>query len=517
MAAVSKKRSKRAEDLLEGLLIDKSIIEDTGKELGVGAYGRVVELKMNRVKCAGKKLYREAFQGAVQSDKILERFADECIRLSALRHPNIVQFLGLVIEDECSTIMVTELLPFSLSKCLSLYPAIPLHLKNTILLDIALGLVYLHSKGIIHRDLSSNNVLLTSALQAKIADFGIAKVLTSCHDFAMTMLQGTADFTPPEATMANADGLVVYDYKADIFSFGHVILHTSVQQLVPLLPKMRVESTVPHQTVFVVSEIDRRKDLLDRMGDKHYLRDLACRCLKDNPADRPSSIQVVDILEEFCNQMNPKRTNMIELIRKISELEAEIEKSAFHDDGNLTVRASQMTPSSSSAMPIQAAKAESSPKLVHIPSLHNAQEIPSTGDTEESKDASENHVHIYSTVNKHKGNKQRSVNDTKAIDGTCTPTAFPITDGEKKTKPLPLPPVKATSKQRQTNDAAEMNPPSKPPRSSEDSPEGNALQKDRGGTFPSGRKLQTAGASKYNTVHPVPKPRRANLSLREKI
>lgn len=323
MATVTKrkeKKKKRIDELLKSLCIDKSKVEETGVELGMGSYGRVVELKVNGAKCAGKKLYREAFQSS-QSSKILEQFADECIRLSTLRHPNIVQFLGLVIENESSTIMITEILQFSLSKCLSLYPDIPLHLKNTILLDVALGLVHLHSKGIIHRDLSSNNVLLTSALQAKIADFGIAKVLTSCQDFSMTMLHGTADFMPPEATIANAEGRVVYDYKMDIFSFGHMVLHIAVQRLVSLLPKVRI---APDGAALFASEISRRKELFDLMGERHHLRELACLCLRDDPSERLTAVQIVDIMEGFCTEMKPTFSNTLELIKRISTLESEM-------------------------------------------------------------------------------------------------------------------------------------------------------------------------------------------------
>ena len=538
MAAVSKKserKSRRAEELLESLLIDKSSVEYTGRELGVGSYGRVVEMRMNRVKCAGKKLYREAFQ-STQSDKILERFADECIRLSALRHPNIVQFLGLVIEDESSTIMVTELLPFSLSKCLSQYPAIPIHLKNSMLLDIALGLVYLHAKGIIHRDLSSNNVLLTSSLQAKIADFGIAKVLTSCQDFTMTMLQGTADFMPPEATMANAEGQVMYDYKADIFSLGHVMLHITVQQLVPLPPKMRADCTIHNQTVFVVSEIERRKELIDRMGEKHHLRELACLCLKDNPTERPTPVQVVDILEEFCHQMNAKRANMIELVSRVAELEAEVARKAIQDGvissqcpaqialvSNAAVIPFQSTKIGSCttsvipALPLQAidSKVSQVPAIsCGVDKLQSPVESTSNG---VDIDKTGNEMHTYSRVTKHQRNKPRDINDTKEED--LSNLYVPLsTVGEKKVKPLPLPPTKA--KQPQTKDASGTSSPvPKPPQkaTAEASPI-VSLQKGGGSLYrqsASGRRQQDAGVSRFNTVHPVPKPRRCNRSLKE--
>ena len=569
MAAVAKrkeKKNKRAEELLESLLIDKSIIEETGRELGVGSYGRVVELKMNRVKCAGKKLYSESLKSVRQSNVILERFADECIRLSSLRHPNIVQFLGLVIEDD-STTMITELLPFSLLKCLSLYPSIPLHLKNTMLLDISLGLVYLHSRGIVHRDLSSSNVLLTCALQAKIADFGIAHVLTSCKDFSTTALEGATDFMPPEATMTNEKDRVVCDFKADIFSLGHVILHTVVQQLFPLPPMIKV--TAPNRTVFGVSEIDRRKELFDRMGEKHHLRDLACLCLRDNPTERPSSIQVVDVLEEFCKEMNFDRPNTLELMRRIAELEAPAASDrADRRSGNgLHVLAAEPA-----VAQIQTLNADPYPKLmpasfpprdgktgrdtqgpealkaVHMSSSpanfgtgSGLRRVSIKGSVDEATSELE---HVYVNAVKWMSSKPHSRGQASVVSSSgpiyatvgglhhryaksgiakayqtgdetkaSATAAFVNASVGQRVKRPPLPPVKGIPKHPLIQDGAEANSFCKPQRrvGADDTPTNN-IQK---GPVPlhqnaSARKPQEAVAPEFRGMHPVPKPRSRN-------
>ena len=106
---------------------------------------------------------------------------------------------------------------------------LPLSLKVSILTDVAKGLVYLHnhSPQIIHRDLTSRNVLLTLDMQAKITDLGNALIIDS-DTVAQTMTQtpGTAVYMPPEATQYQAK----YDSSIDMFSYGHLALYTAIQQ-----------------------------------------------------------------------------------------------------------------------------------------------------------------------------------------------------------------------------------------------------------------------------------------------
>ena len=106
---------------------------------------------------------------------------------------------------------------------------LPLSLKISILTDVAKGLVYLHnhSPQIIHRDLTSRNVLLTLDMQAKITDLGNALIIDS-DTVAQTMTQtpGTAVYMPPEATQYQAK----YDSSIDMFSYGHLALYTAIQQ-----------------------------------------------------------------------------------------------------------------------------------------------------------------------------------------------------------------------------------------------------------------------------------------------
>ena len=98
-------------------------------------------------------------------------------------------------------------------------------IKLPILLDVSLGLRYLHSSKIVHRDLSSNNILLTTLLRAKISDLGVAKVVRTDSKKSLTKIPGTADFMPPEAQLDTP----IYNILLDVFSYGGVVLHTATQ------------------------------------------------------------------------------------------------------------------------------------------------------------------------------------------------------------------------------------------------------------------------------------------------
>ena len=175
---------------------------ETGLEFGRGSYAVVVEVDYKGLRCAGKKIHRILYEGQV--DNVVRRFEEECRLLSQLRHPHIVQFLGIYFEaDNNVPVLVMEFLPTSFTQCLDRYGIMPEEINYSILQDVALGLRYLHDRHdpIIHRDLSANNVLLTADMRAKISDLGVAKILESnpTRMFTMTKTPGTQCYMPPEA------------------------------------------------------------------------------------------------------------------------------------------------------------------------------------------------------------------------------------------------------------------------------------------------------------------------------
>ena len=162
---------------------------------------------------------------------MVHKYLQECQLMSSLRHPNITQFLGLCFFPGTQLpLLVMERLETSLDDLLEHIPNLLLSLKRSVLEDVASGLVYLHNRPspVIHRDLTSKNVLLTSSLVAKITDMGNSRIVDlRGGQMARTLskLPGTLVYMPPEAL----DDTHCYGPSLDVFSYGHLALFTLTQ------------------------------------------------------------------------------------------------------------------------------------------------------------------------------------------------------------------------------------------------------------------------------------------------
>ncbi len=131
--------------------------------------------------CAGKKLHENLIASENEGvGEVVRKYLQECQLMSSLRHPNIIQFLGLCfLPGTRLPLLVMERLETSLDDLLEHMPNLPLSLKRSVLEDVASGLLYLHSMQppVIHRDLTSMNILLTPSLEAKITDMGNSRIV----------------------------------------------------------------------------------------------------------------------------------------------------------------------------------------------------------------------------------------------------------------------------------------------------------------------------------------------------
>ena len=220
-------------------------------------------------------------------------------RMSKLCHQNLVQFLGVHYKpDSDLPILVMELLPMSLSNYLESEEMIPNHIKNSILYDVSEGLQYLHTQSppIIHRDLTANNVLLTSEKRAKIADFGVSryfKVESGKDYMKLTTCPGTILYMPPESLTSKCKATHERFNKLDIFSFGVLILHVYTREW-PQPTAAFGENNKPK------TEVERRQHLLDKV-DSVILKNLAVQCLNNQPQSRPHILEIRQEIDQLVS------------------------------------------------------------------------------------------------------------------------------------------------------------------------------------------------------------------------
>ena len=284
----------------------KTIILFKDQTLGIGSYGAVCKAKCDDLLCAAKIIHPTLFnptalhQIAPHREHRLpfRRFQLECEFLSTVRHPNIVQYLGTHQDpDNGLPVLLMELMDNSLTHFLESSPQpIPYHIQVNICHDITLALSFLHSNGIIHRDLSSNNVLLIGNVRAKVTDFGMARLgdqNPQATQLTFTMCPGAAVYMPPEAVEDKS----AYTEKIDCFSFGVIAVQIITRQFPK--PKDRQvtlnDSRYPQGAVkLCVPEIERRQNHISTIDPNHPLKQVFLDCLKDRDVERPSSQQLCE-------------------------------------------------------------------------------------------------------------------------------------------------------------------------------------------------------------------------------
>ena len=281
----------------------KGVTSLNRKELGRGAYGKVYAVKYCETICAAKEIHSILIEDVGEAERRLtiQSFLKECRQCSMLRHPNVIQFLGVYYPtgvDGANTIrlpvMVMEMMADSLTSFVDKHEKIPVHIKYSIVHDVSLGLCYLHNHDppIVHRNLSPNNVLLTAHHVAKISDLGVAKVIKADSRKTMTKAPGTVDFMPLEALASNP----VYGPPMDIFSFAGIILHTFNQQWPRPVDSIQFDPKTRRRVA--LSEVERRQQYLDKMiGKAELLRPLVEECLYDDPAVRPTIATVCERIQ----------------------------------------------------------------------------------------------------------------------------------------------------------------------------------------------------------------------------
>ena len=298
-------------------------VEWTGNTIDSGAYGSVEEVRIPGALCAAKKIHDFLFKqdpkwlAKKTADENIQRFVEECKIMGRLRHPNIVQFLGLWFSNDKNSnlpALVMEKMLMSLHNLLepdekslettNLY--IPLGLKCSILQDIARGIAFLHNQSppIVHRDLSARNVLLNSSMVAKIADMGMARIILPDQNNALlTKAPGAQVYMPPEAL--DLEEASKYDISIDVFSLGVLAIFVLSQEFPCKLKPHNYRD--PTGGLVARSELQRRenytKKIYSKLPKTHPLVQMMELCLENDLNARPCIDRVLGLLEQAVSEM----------------------------------------------------------------------------------------------------------------------------------------------------------------------------------------------------------------------
>jgi len=248
-------------------------------ELGGGNFGQVFRGTYYGTEVAIKQLLDV-------DDKDMHKYIErEMATLRDMRHPNVVQFMGLS-RNHTDVYIITEYISGGdLRKILKdETKEMPWILRAKIATDVAYAMTFLHSKGLIHRDLKSNNLLVGDNWKVKVCDFGFSRRVNKGE---LMTLCGTDEWMAPEVMCGDK-----YDEKADVFSFGIVMTELVTRKKPPLRKPgngFRFEADAFRQS----APPDCPAELIE----------LACVCSEQLPENRPHFKDVLPKLKSLVSAL----------------------------------------------------------------------------------------------------------------------------------------------------------------------------------------------------------------------
>jgi len=259
------------------------------RTISKGASGEVWICEFNGQKVAAKRLLQTKDQKAEH----VQAFAQEIELSASLVHPHIVEFIGVAWNSLNNLVMVLEFFPMG---NLQSY----LH-KNADLLSwardkihvaigVAQALEYLHARSppLIHRDLKSNNILLTDKLEPKLIDFGVSR---DTVDLTMTAGVGTPYWTAPEILEGKR-----YTEQADVYSFGVVLTELDTCKI-PYSDAATEGGGLPKPFQILQDVMSGRLRPTFSEDCPPRIQRVGLACLSINPSDRPTANELVQELQ----------------------------------------------------------------------------------------------------------------------------------------------------------------------------------------------------------------------------
>ncbi|CAO2817081.1 unnamed protein product [Amaranthus hypochondriacus] len=268
-------------------------------EIGVGGYGKVYKGKLESGELVAiKRAQQGSLQGALE-------FKTEIELLSRVHHKNVVNLIGFCYDKGEQMLIYEYVANGSLRAALSGKSGVRLNWirRLKIALGAARGLAYLHELAdppIVHRDIKSDNILLSDHLNAKVADFGLSKLLSDHRGQVTTQVKGTMGYLDPEYYMTN-----ILTEKSDVYSFGVVMLELVTGRM-PLEKNKYIVREVREtmkESGYIYNLVDPAIRVDALIGMEQFVK-LALSCLQDMSDERPSMGEVVKEIEHMIEANN---------------------------------------------------------------------------------------------------------------------------------------------------------------------------------------------------------------------
>jgi len=257
------------------------------QELGGGGMSRVFVAEETRL---ARRVVVKVLPPDLALEMRVDRFNREIQLSASLQHPHIVPLLAAGGYED----LLYYTMPFvegeALRTRLSREGELPVRDAVRILKDVADALAYAHARGVVHRDIKPDNVLL-SGHHAVVADFGVAKAVSQAKTESGLTSVGVALGTPAYMAPEQAAGDPNIDHRADIYAFG-AMAYEMLTGRAPFAGMAPHQMLAAHVTEPVVPITDKRPALSPALAA------LVMACLAKNPADRPQTAnEILETLE----------------------------------------------------------------------------------------------------------------------------------------------------------------------------------------------------------------------------
>ncbi|HCC06733.1 MAG TPA: Stk1 family PASTA domain-containing Ser/Thr kinase [Clostridiales bacterium] len=258
------------------------------EKIGAGGMAIVYKARCRELdRYVAIKVLREEY---IEEQNFIKKFRAEAQQASKLVHPNIVDIYDVGVEDDVYYIVMEYVDGDTLKKIINSSRTIDFKKNMNIMLKVADALNNAHQNGIIHRDIKTQNIIITNDGQVKVADFGIATATTTSTLAVTSNAIGSVHYFSPE----QAKGEKV-DARSDIYSLGIVLFEIFTRSM-PFVGETPVSVAIKH----VLEEMPSPRNVEPRISPN--LEFIILKCTKKDPNDRYSNLTelIQDLKREYA-------------------------------------------------------------------------------------------------------------------------------------------------------------------------------------------------------------------------